>query len=106
MTDEESRKLLLDAGVPEERIDAQAILIASTLGDAIARLFAKKIAKKIVEECLGEPEYVYQRPEGAVNFQSIKCSCGANELRFNQVPVTNCPKCGKVIDAEWPEDVI
>lgn len=84
-------QLLRDAGVAEDRIDDDAILIASVIGTAIVQAFAKRLANKIV----AHTSVATEREEGAVDYQAVTCKCGYMALRFNQVPLTECPKCGK-----------
>lgn len=106
MNKEDATKLLRDAGVPEEAINDQAIMIASVLGEAIAREAARVLAEKFVGQYV-TARSAHQRPDGAVDYQFVDCKrCGYIELRFNQVPRTACPKCDTPIEEEWPSEIV
>src|ERR1043165_6552298 len=95
--------LLRAAGIPEDRIDEDAILIASVIGEAVARAFAKHLAGKIVSRA----RFARERPEGAFDAQAVSCKCGYMALRIGQVPLIECPACGKpldTLDAEFVGD--
>lgn len=94
-------RLLIAAGVPEGKIDNDTIIIALVVQRAIAEAFAKQIAQVATDMVLATPEV----PEGAIDYQSVKCVCGYVELRFNQVPLTSCPKCGRALEDEWPNEI-
>lgn len=49
-----ARNLLIDAGIPEDQIDTNAINIASAVGDAIAGVVARKMAERLIESELPE----------------------------------------------------
>src|SRR6185369_6165472 len=96
--------LLREAGIPEDRIDEDAILIASVIGTAVVRAFAERLAHKIV----AHTSVAREREEGTVDYQAVTCKCGYLALRFNAVPLTECPKCGKsledILNAEYIEE--
>ncbi|HEX2881584.1 MAG TPA: hypothetical protein VHO25_18775 [Polyangiaceae bacterium] len=104
MNRQDAIDLLREAGIAEDRIDEDAILIASVIGTAVARAFAERLANKIV----AHTSVAREREEGAVDYQAVTCKCGYLALRFNQVPLTECPKCGKsledILDAEYLSD--
>lgn len=52
MTNEETRELLIAAGVPPEEIDPAALPFATAMLDAIAKHFAQRLAERIVETVL------------------------------------------------------
>lgn len=93
-------QLLRYAGVAEDRIDEDAILIASVIGTAIMELVSTRLAEKI----MAHTSIADEKEEGAVDYQAVTCKCGYMALRFNQVPLSVCPKCGKsledILDAE------
>ncbi|HEY6244568.1 MAG TPA: hypothetical protein VIX17_11500 [Pyrinomonadaceae bacterium] len=100
MNEGEAKQLLIDAGIPANQITRDAILIASALGDAIAKRAADALVEKMLKHTTFGPR---SRPAGAVDYQGVKCECGFLELRFGLVPLTECPKCHRLIEGEWPE---
>jgi hypothetical protein len=52
MEREEARALLLDAGIPADQIDDEAIMIASAIIEGLNRRLAKQIAERFINHVL------------------------------------------------------
>ena len=52
MTDEETRALLIEVGVPPEQIEPAALPFVTAVLDAVAKHFAQRLAERIVEVVL------------------------------------------------------
>lgn len=48
MPAEDGRRLLIAAGIPEDIIDADALLIATTIADGLAEAFAKQVVTELL----------------------------------------------------------
>jgi hypothetical protein len=56
MNRDDAIDLLRSAGVDDDRIDEQAILIASIIGTAVIRAFVQRLAKKIIVDMAVDAE--------------------------------------------------
>jgi hypothetical protein len=50
--------LLHSAGIDDDRIDEQAILIASIIGTVVIRAFAQRLAERVVADVVLEAGYL------------------------------------------------
>jgi uncharacterized membrane protein len=58
MNRDDAIDLLYSAGVDDDRIDEQAILIASIVGTVVIRAFVRRLAERIVADVVLEAEYL------------------------------------------------
>lgn len=49
MDDSDARHLLIDAGIPEDKIGPDAINLASMVGDGLAYAITKKLIARLIE---------------------------------------------------------